>query len=261
MLQVHDPLHSPRLFDALLAGRPMSDAPPIIQADPQVRRRVLAGLVLSTLIGVVAVVAADAYVNQLVALLSITPHRAVIQIQRFAIILATVILLLTSALSGVLGYFSLRVLCSGQYPPPGMKVLRDIPLQTGKSAACRALAALVLAIAVLGSGIGASLLLMRAAYDPRLHRPRPRWQAVATGLSVPRFCALPVGSSVLRHMGTSPRVPQRGSARSASALLGGAVYCGGIVKCCFLIYRHKTVPQDDKKSCTLSFPILSDHLM
>jgi hypothetical protein len=154
----------------------MTNVDTIIRADFRVRARVLIAIVLCTLLGVLAIVADDTYVDQLMALYPTAPQLAIVKIQRFVVVLASVTTLLAFGLAGVLGYLCFRVLRSGQYPPPAMKVLRDTPLQTGRSALLRALVGLLLAGLILGCGLGASMLLVRAASDLYHYRTAPRLQ-------------------------------------------------------------------------------------
>jgi hypothetical protein len=163
----------------------MTNANAIIRADCHVRARVLIALVLCTILGVIAFVAGDTYVEQLMTLSTTAPQLAIAKIRHFVVVLASVVMLLALGLTGVLGYLSLQVLRSGQYPPPGMKVLRDTPVQTGSRATRRAVVGMLLAVLALCGGLSASMLLIRAAYDLRLHRTRPLVQTVAVTVKSP----------------------------------------------------------------------------
>ena len=76
----------------------------------------------------------DAYLDALVILKKTDPHGVAQHVSRLLLLLAACTALLTVSLAGVLSYMALQVLSSGQYPPPGMRVIRDTQLRTGSRA-------------------------------------------------------------------------------------------------------------------------------
>ena len=150
---------------------------PIIAADLRLRRRVLLSIVLMVVMGGLVLWRLDAYLDALVILKKTDPHGVAQHVSRLLLLLAACTALLTVSLAGVLSYMALQVLSSGQYPPPGMRVIRDTQLRTGSRATALAQVGLVLAAAVLLCGLGASVVLMRVSQDFRLPYPGPIQEA------------------------------------------------------------------------------------
>src|SRR5438034_6363567 len=122
---------------------------PIIAADLRLRRRVLLCVVLMVVVGGLMLWRVDVYLNALVILKSTDLHQVAQHVSRLLLLLAACTALLTVSLAGGLSYTALQVLRSGQYPPPGMRVIRDTRLRTGSKATALAQVGLVLAAVIL----------------------------------------------------------------------------------------------------------------
>src|SRR5205823_13951381 len=109
---------------------------------------------------------------------------------------------------GVLSYTALQVLRSGQYPPPGMRVIRDTRLRMGSRAIVLAQVGLVLAAVILLCGLGASVLLMRVSQDPRLQYPGPVREAVGGARLSGSLPYTPTSRPHLRSSRASPGAAQ-----------------------------------------------------
>jgi hypothetical protein len=111
-----------------------ADKPIILEADPAYRRKmVLALIVLAVLCGA-ALILTKSVLDGIEALAAVDPNAAIQKIKG----LIVGIIAINAVLSSVFGlYFvllAIRVFRSDQFPPPGMKVVRDTVLRTGKKA-------------------------------------------------------------------------------------------------------------------------------
>ena len=122
-------------------------------ADPDLRRRVLAILVLAGLLGVLGVLRLEAYLAELQALARSSPHEAAahaLEVSRLVLAAAAV---LVAVLAAYLGRLSWRTLRAGRYPPPGTRVLSDTRVVRGPRARRYGWIFLALAIAILATGV------------------------------------------------------------------------------------------------------------
>jgi hypothetical protein len=96
------------------------------------------------------------------------------------------------SLAGMLSYLALRIWKSGQYPPPGMQVLRDTKIRTGRAAQNAARICLLFAAVVVLCGIGMGLIMGWLLSEPERPSPRPMWQSSAVTPLVEKTISLPV---------------------------------------------------------------------
>ncbi len=124
---------------------PLGDA--MLRADPQARRGALLALAAVLVIGVVTIAwglpAATDYLKR-------QPPAEALRILQWLALAAFVPMI-------PFGYFTWRhgqrILASGQFPPPGTRVIVDTPIVTGRAARARgaALRTLAVLLAVLGA--------------------------------------------------------------------------------------------------------------
>src|SRR5262249_17697172 len=118
-------------------------------------------------------------------------------------LLAVGIALLTGLLAGIVSYLAVRVLKTGQYPPPGMRVMQDTKLRTGKEARGTAILALTLAALVLLGGMGLSGMLLWASRDLSAGPRSPRLEAAVSSTARARETV----SSSPDHSKRTPPLP------------------------------------------------------
>ena len=74
------------------------------------------------------------FLRDMEALATASPQLAVEQLKPIRIAIVASTLCISTTLAGVLAYVALRVLRAGQWPPPGMPVLWETPIRTGRQA-------------------------------------------------------------------------------------------------------------------------------
>ncbi len=123
------------------------------KADPELRRKVLLGAVLATLVLVVGLIV----LGQRFAELEILARESAYQASRQGLALARVLLMTIAGgaivLGGVLGRLSWRTLRSGCYPPPGTRVINDTPVLRGARARRYGRSGLILSALVIAAGL------------------------------------------------------------------------------------------------------------
>ncbi len=94
--------------------------PPTIPADPRLHTRLIVWGTCTLVIGAVCLLALKAYLNDLAALSPVAPQLAAEKFHHLALLVAAGLLVLTAGVAGLCSYLALRILRTGQYPPPGM---------------------------------------------------------------------------------------------------------------------------------------------
>jgi hypothetical protein len=122
-------------------------------ADPHLRRRAIAGAVITTLVGVISLLWFRGYLRGLEALATASPQLALQKLSPIRRILIALMLCSSTTLAGVLAYIALRIIATGQWPPPGWLVLWETPTRTGRQATAVVALLLILAVASLVFGI------------------------------------------------------------------------------------------------------------
>ena len=145
----------------------------ILPADHSLRRQTFLWGVLLAVLGIVGIRYLASYLDGLTALQLTDPQRAAEKYTRLLLLLAAGDALIACSLGGVLIYFSCRVLRSGQFPPPGMRVIQDTRLRTGSGARFVAVAALALAGVIVVAGLWVSARMVWAVRGRDLLSPGP----------------------------------------------------------------------------------------
>lgn len=124
----------------------------LVYADPRLRKRAIIVILTTALVGVLYLYWLSGFLHE-VELLSMTDWKAAIE-KLWPPLLATIVAVLCSsgAVAGILTYLAVRVYRTGQYPPPGIRVLWDTPLRTGRAATVAATLILILAVAAIVYG-------------------------------------------------------------------------------------------------------------
>lgn len=151
--------------------------PPLISADPQLRARLLVWGTCVVGMGIGCLFFLKGRLDRLAALSTAAPELAAEQFQRLAVRVAALLLVLTGAVGSLGSYLALRILRTGQYPPPGLRVVRDTPLRTGRPARRVALLLGTLAALVFLGGLGLSVVLWRVTQVSQGGGGRPKQEA------------------------------------------------------------------------------------
>lgn len=129
----------------------MSDA--IRRADPRYRRGVFLLAVVLAILGAAIVFWFKGLMGDIVALAETDPAAAIRRTHRVFVFLMAFLGVGLASFGAYLLIFGVRVLRTGEMPPPGTRVLRDVPVKTGRPAAIRARIILVLAGLLLLGGL------------------------------------------------------------------------------------------------------------
>jgi hypothetical protein len=117
----------------------------VIPADKELRKKLIIFLVIVTLASIVLEPHFKAYMDQISQLSKKDPD---LTLKKTMLLLKWSMRVVFLALLGMGAYLILlarRTLRSGQYPPPGMRVIRDTKLRTGNQAKRAAISLIVLA--------------------------------------------------------------------------------------------------------------------
>ena len=121
----------------------------IIPADKEFRKRFIIFLVLIVIVFVISILSMKSYLDQMAQLTRGNPDLAV---KKVMVLLKWWLGLGSLPILGLAVYQILlarRVLKSGQFPPPGMKVVRDTRMRTGGKAKKAAITLIVLSSVVM----------------------------------------------------------------------------------------------------------------
>ncbi len=117
----------------------------VIPADKELRKKVIIFLVIVVLASIVLEPHFKAYMDQINQLSKKDPELALKKTMLLLKWSLRVVFLLLLSMGVYLSLLARRTFRSGQYPPPGMKVIRDTRLRTGNQAKRAVLSLIVLA--------------------------------------------------------------------------------------------------------------------
>jgi len=129
--------------------------PDIRKTDPNARRKVVLILVVGTCAGALLIAAFERYRIPLSDWVLADPGASAQRARSVLILLAVLLLAPLLAFAAYLWSLGERVVRAREFPPPGLRVIRDTPVITGESAVSRGRLLKVLA---LGCGIAAAAL-------------------------------------------------------------------------------------------------------
>lgn len=111
-----------------------TEHPVILEADPAYRRKMVLALIVLAVLGGAALIITKSVLDGIEALAAVDPDAAIQKIKRLIVGIIAVNAVLSSVFGLYFVLLAVRVFRSGQFPPPGMKVIRDTLLRTGKKA-------------------------------------------------------------------------------------------------------------------------------
>lgn len=107
------------------------------RADPAVRRQVAWVLVVGTCVGALLIVAFERYRIPLSDWVLADPGAAAQRTRLVFLLLTALLLAPLLAFAAYLWSLGGRVVQAREFPPPGLRVIRDMPVITGEGAVCR----------------------------------------------------------------------------------------------------------------------------
>jgi hypothetical protein len=140
------------------------DMTEIRKADPVARRRALLLVIVGALVGTLLLVAFERYYSDtLREWIASEPGELAHRVKLVFRVMATAMSVPLMALAVYLWVFGAKVLRTGQFPPPGYRVIRDTPVREGRSAAVRGRGFKTLALVLGVMSVALWLLMSRLA--------------------------------------------------------------------------------------------------
>jgi ABC-type anion transport system duplicated permease subunit len=119
---------------------------PILKADPAMRRRTLAWIVVLVVALGLTLFAVTRWIARVQAISAVDAKTAAHDLVWLTWCVAAVAALMALGMAAVLSRLSIKVRRAAQYPLPGARVLRDTPIRTGERAQRMAAVSVVLAV-------------------------------------------------------------------------------------------------------------------
>ena len=116
-----------------------------VPADPRLRKRAIAVVSITLLVGLIFLYFFHGFLREVEALATASPQLAFEQLNSIRTAARGVTLFSATALACLLGYISFSVYRTGQWPPPGWRVVYNMSIRTGRQATVVAVFMLVLA--------------------------------------------------------------------------------------------------------------------
>ena len=124
----------------------------IVPADLRLRKRAIAFVSITLLVGLVFLYFFQGFLRELEALATASPQLAFEKLNPVRTAVRGVTLFSATALACLLGYAAFSVYRAGQWPPPGWRVVYTMSIRTGRQASIVAMFFLLLALAALVYG-------------------------------------------------------------------------------------------------------------
>lgn len=136
------------------------------RADPSLARQTFLLVVAGAVVGGAGITLFERYRSALLAWVAIDPQPRVRLL--LGAVAATAVVPLLACAAYVWG-IGVRTLQAGEFPPPGVRVVRDTPVVTGPPATARGRQLQVFALIVAGGAVALAVLLWR--FDSWFNRP------------------------------------------------------------------------------------------
>ncbi|HPC73891.1 MAG TPA: hypothetical protein P5551_11285 [Syntrophales bacterium] len=163
----------------------------VIKADGVLKRRIILFCVAVAFVGILVFKLSYDYLEQMKALAHQDIDRAVDQMLLFIRLWLAVSIAAVVGIGGYLLWFSVRVLRSGQMPPPGTKAVRDMKVVEGEKALTRAKALIAVSVLLVVIGLAVTWETY-SVFSSRIEILKEGVAEYDGGLSIP----MPPGSSL-----------------------------------------------------------------
>ena len=145
-----------------------------VHADPRARKRVIFIILTIVLGGSAYLYWFTGFLQDMERLSETEWEAAFGKLWPLLLVTTASLLGLSTALASILTYLAVRVYRTAQYPPPGIRMLWDTPLRTGREARRAALCMLLLAVGPIAYGVGMTWFLW---HTPEVNLIPPTWKA------------------------------------------------------------------------------------
>jgi hypothetical protein len=177
----------------------------IVHLNPRLRKQALFWGILIAVVGAGSIIALVVTQEHLNASPQIAPQPMAGHMRYLLFLAEAGIMVPVLSLTGMLSYLASKIWRSGQYPPPGMQVLRDTKIRTGRAARNMAGICLLLAVVVVLCGIGMGLTMAWLLSEPDHPSSPPMWQSSALLPRSGQMASLPFdGKAMVVPFSTSP---------------------------------------------------------
>jgi len=125
----------------------------VIPADPALRRVTFAALVAVALLGAIGIAFTASFTSHLRDLAAHSPEEAAATAARALKTITALMAVLPVAIGAYLAYVAIRAWQTGEFPPPGTRVLRDTVVTVGPKSRVWATVGVIVAVLLLAGGI------------------------------------------------------------------------------------------------------------
>ncbi len=127
--------------------------------DPRARRNAVLLVIMLAVLGTIALIAMERFIDDLRELTREDPYLAIVRVNSAIKLLAVSIGLGLAGFAAWLARLSLQAHRTQRFPPPGTRVIRETRVLTGEAARARARLGFGLAAAVAVAGLGLAVYL------------------------------------------------------------------------------------------------------
>lgn len=156
----------------------------VIKADAVLKRRIILFYVVVAVVGFLLFKLSYDYLQEMKTLAHQDIDRAVDQMLLFIRVWLALSVVAVVGIGGYLLWFSVRVLRSGQMPPPGTKVVRDMKIVEGEKAMMRAKVLIVASVLLVVIGLAVTWQTF-SAFSTRIEILKEGVAEYDGGLSIP----------------------------------------------------------------------------
>jgi hypothetical protein len=136
---------------------------PILPANKKLRTKTLWWAALLVVLGIIGFWSLVGYFDELTALQKTDPQLIAEKYSRLLFFFGLATMLIASGAGGTLGFIFYKAWSAEQFPPPGIRLMWDTQLHTGKAARRFALAGLAAAVAIALGGLGFGTVMVKIA--------------------------------------------------------------------------------------------------
>jgi len=144
----------------------LTTSAPILLADKKLQTKALRWAALLSVLGLIGIRYLILYLDTLNALQVTDPQLTARKYSRILFFFGVANMLIASGAGGTLGFIFYKALRAEQFPPPGIKLMWDTKLRTGKETRRIAIAGVAIAIVLILCGISLGVVMSSIARTP-----------------------------------------------------------------------------------------------